>query len=89
LIWNETVLGWLAIFANVDWSTLDTVIVTSGLINGAGLISDFIVVHEIIGRDSFTTMATIIVHGAGDNNLRRNVDIWPLSFSSDFNSIRH
>ena len=54
----------LAVLADIDWSAFNTVIVASGLIDGASLISDLRLVHELIGRDSLTTVAPIIIHGA-------------------------
>jgi len=63
-IWYEAVLEGLAVFAYVNWGAFDTVVVTSGLIDRACLISDLILMHELEGGDGFTTMATIIIGGA-------------------------
>jgi hypothetical protein len=62
--------------------------VTSGSVDGAGLISDLVLVHPLEGIVSLTTMATIITR-AGDQNLWGDVDIWPCSLSGDLDSIRH
>jgi hypothetical protein len=43
---------------------LNTVVVSSGVIDGASLISDVGLVHELESTDGFTTVATIIIHGA-------------------------
>ena len=54
--------AWLACLTNVDRCTLDAIIMTTGLVDGAGLICDVVFVHELKGRDGFTTVATVIVH---------------------------
>ena len=77
----------LAVFALDDWGALGTVSVASGSVDGAGLVSEFVVVHELVGGDGITTVASEVVGGAGDHNLGRNVDVWPLSISSDLDSV--
>ena len=84
---DETGLVRLAVLALDDWGALSTVSVSSGSVDGAGLVSEFVVVHEFVGRDGITTVAAVVVGGAGDHNLRRDVDVWPLSVSSDLNSV--
>jgi hypothetical protein len=81
-------LVWLAVFADVDGSALDTVVMTAGLVDRAGLIGHIGAVHELKGTQSITTVAAIIVHGARDHNLGRDIDIWPLSITSDLDTIR-
>jgi len=85
---DEAGLVRLAIFALDDRGALSTVGVASGSVDGAGLVSEFVVVHELVGGDGITTVAAVIVGGARDHNLRRDVDVWPLSFSSYLNSVR-
>ena len=63
LIWDEAwATTWLAILANVDRCALDTIVMATSLIDGTGLISDVVLVHVIEGRDSLTTMASIVIH---------------------------
>jgi hypothetical protein len=84
---DETRFVWLAILAHVNGSTLDAIVMTTSLINGAGLISHISTMHELEGTQSVATVAAIVIHGAGNYSLRRDVDIWPLSFTSDLNTI--
>jgi hypothetical protein len=63
-----------------------TVVVASGSVNCAGLISDFILVHPLESVVGFSTVAAIVTT-ARDKNLRSDVDIRPSSLSSDLNSI--
>lgn len=77
----------VASLANVDGSAIDAVVVTASLIDGAGLISDVVVVHEFEGRQGLTTVAAVIIHGARYDNLRRDADVGPLSVSVDLNTI--
>ena len=84
---DEAGLVRLAVLALDDWGTLGTVSVASGSVDGAGLVSEFVVVHELVGGDGITTIAAEVVGGAGYHNLRRDVDVWPLSISSDLDSV--
>ena len=59
---NEAVIMRVAIFALDDRRAFKTIVMTSGSVDRAGLISDFIIMHELVGRDSFTTVATIVFH---------------------------
>lgn len=60
----------VAVLANVDGSAFDTVVMTSGLVNRAGLISDVIGMHIFEGGEGLTTVATVVIHGARDDSLR-------------------
>lgn len=60
-IWYEAVLEWFTVFADIDRCALDTIIVSSSLIDGAGLIGNFVVVHELEGRKSIPTVAPIVI----------------------------
>tara|TARA_B110000285_G_scaffold232124_1_gene302448 strand:- start:416 stop:619 length:204 start_codon:yes stop_codon:yes gene_type:complete len=62
------------------------IVVTSGSVNGAGLVSDFVLSHPLESIVGLSTMASIITT-AGDEDLRSDVDVWPLSLSSDLDSI--
>ena len=81
-------LAWGAVLAHDLLGALGTIIMSSGSVDGAGLISDLVLVHPLEGVVSFTTVATIIL-GAGNENLRGDVDIWPGCLSLDLDSIRH
>ena len=67
-------------------SAVLSVIVTSGSVNGASLISDLVLGHPLEGVDRVTTVAAIVSR-AGDEDLRGDVDIGPGCLSSNLNSI--
>jgi hypothetical protein len=79
-------LTWHAVFTSELLGALFTVIVTSGSVDSASLVSDFVGVHPLESVVSFTTVATIILR-ARDENLWGDVNIWPGSLSSDLDSI--
>jgi len=85
-VWNEAWFMWITVHADGDWVTLDTIVIASGSVDGAGLIGDLVGVHPLEGVVSLTTVATIISR-AGDKNLWGDVNIWPGSLSSDLDSI--
>jgi hypothetical protein len=60
---------------------------TSGLIDGACLISDVVIVDVLEGIYWFTTTATEIFVLTGNDDLRRDVDVGPSSLSLDLDSI--
>jgi len=86
-VWNEAWFMWITVHADSDWVTLDTIIIASGSVDGAGLIGDFVVVHPCVCVNWLTTVASVICLLAGDNNLWRNVDVWPSTLSDDLDSI--
>jgi hypothetical protein len=51
----------VTIFADIDWSAIHTVVVTLGLIDGAGFISHVLFFHVFESADGISTMATLIV----------------------------
>jgi len=53
---------WLTVLTDVDRCTLNTIIMTTGLVDGASLISDVVLVHVLECRKSLTTMTAIIIH---------------------------
>jgi len=59
-IWDETGLLRIAVLANVNGSAFDSIVVTSSLIDRAGLICDLISVHEVKGTKGVSSMASII-----------------------------
>jgi hypothetical protein len=48
-VWDETGLLRIAVLANVNGSAFDSIVVTSSLIDRAGLVCDLIFVHEVEG----------------------------------------
>lgn len=87
LIWDEAWLMWVTVSAHGDVGALDTVVMASSLIQRAGFISDFIVVHELVSVNWLSTVASIIFHLARDQNLRSDVDIGPSCLSCNLDSI--
>ena len=87
LVWDEARLMRVTVSALGDVRALDSVIVASGLIHGAGFISDFVVVHVLISINRFSTVASLILHLAGDQDLRSDVDIRPSSLSGNLDSV--
>jgi hypothetical protein len=85
-VWDKAWLIWHAILANGHGRASLTIIVTSSAIDGAGLISDLVLVHPIESIICLTTMATIISR-ARDEDLWCDVDLWKSSLSSDLDSI--
>jgi len=81
-------LAWAAVVALELLRALLTVVVASGSVDGASLISDLVLGHPLEGVVSITTVASIITR-AGDEDLRSDVDIWPLSLSGNLDSVRH
>jgi hypothetical protein len=88
LIRDETRFMRVAIFADVNGRAFFAVVVTSGSVDGASLVSNGILVDELECVECSTTVATIISSIAGDNNLRRNVDVRPCSLSGNLDSVR-
>jgi hypothetical protein len=86
-VWNEARSTRVAVLALSDGGAFVSIIVTSSCIDGAGFVSDGVVVHILIGRYGFTSVTSIIIHAARDNNLRSNVDIRPGSISLDLNPV--
>jgi hypothetical protein len=85
-IGGEAGLSRHAVLALDDFRALSTVIVSSGSVDGASLISDLVGVHPLEGIVGLSSVASIILR-ARDKNLRSNVDIRPGSLSGDLNSI--
>ena len=55
---------------NVDWGTRYSIVMATSLVDRASLISYVVFVHELEGREGLTTVTTVIVHGARDDDLR-------------------
>lgn len=87
LIRYEARLVRVAVLAHGSVGTLHTIVVTSGSVDGAGLVSDVGVVHELVGSNGFSSVTSVSVHLARDDNLGRDVDVWPLCISGNLYSV--
>jgi len=87
LVWDVASLTWLAVAAPRHGRAADTVIPTSGLIDRACLISDVVVLDPLVDIDRVTTMATVILLLARDDQLWGQVDIWPLTVTEELDSV--
>jgi hypothetical protein len=85
-VWDEARLVWHAVLADSHGRASLSVIVTSGSVDGASLISDLVLGHPLESVVCLSSVATIITT-ARDENLRSDVDVWPLSLSSNLDSI--
>lgn len=87
VVWNKARLAWVAVLAQVNGSAFYSVGVSSGLVDGASLISDLISVHEVKGTETKATITAVIKLRAGYDDLGRDVDVWPSTLSVDLNSV--
>lgn len=87
LLGDEAVFEWVAVLADGNWRTLKTVVVSSGLVDGAGLIRSLMEVQPGVSVDSVTSMATVGYCVAGNQYLRTDVDVRPGCLSSDLDSV--
>jgi len=85
-IWDKASLV-VTVFACADWRALNTVIITSGLINRASLIGHVVDVHPLVSVHWLTTVATLILSFTRNDNLRGDVDIGPSSLPRNLDSI--
>jgi len=89
LIRDEAWFVRITVFAGINWRAYFSVVVTSGSVNGASLISNVWVVDEFEGTHCSSSVAPIISHVARDDYLRGDVDIRPCGISHDLYSIGH
>jgi len=87
LIGYEAGLVRVAVFTHVDGGALFTVVVASGSVNRAGFISDVLLVDESEGIECGTSVATIISSITRYDDLGRDVDVRPGSFSCNLYSV--
>lgn len=66
-----------------------SVVVAECLVRGTSFISDVVFVDPLVSFSWVTAATTAAVVIAGNQNLRRYVDIGPLCFSEDFDPIAH
>merc|ERR1712086_415348 len=88
VILSPASFAWIvgAVFAHDLISALLAVVMSSCSVDGAGLIGDLVLVHPLEGVVGLTTVATVIA-GAGDEDLRGDVDIWPAGIPLDLDPI--
>jgi len=60
-VWDEARGMRMAVLANGDWCALDAVVKSSSLVISTSLVSNFVVVHKLVSRDGFTTVAPSVV----------------------------
>jgi hypothetical protein len=84
---NEAWFMRVAVFADIDGRAYFAVVVTSGSVNGASLVSNILFMDEFEGIECGSPVAPIISSITRDDYLRRNVDVRPLSISCDLYSI--
>ena len=78
----------MAVLADSDVGASDSVVKASGSVERAGLICHFIGMHELESAQGPSSMASLIELTARDNDLWRDVDVWPLCISGDLYSVR-
>jgi hypothetical protein len=87
-VWYEAWIVRVAVLANSDVRALNSIVMSSGSVDGASLISHFISVHVGECGNSISTVATKIGLTARDQDLGSNINIRPCSLSGDFYSVR-
>lgn len=84
---SPTAFLWETVLALNHSRTSNTIVVSKSLIWWTSLISNVIIMDPFISSFSVTTVASFIWFFTRNQNLWTKNDIWPLSFSSDFNTI--
>ena len=88
LVWDEACLTWVAVTADVHRRANLSIVETTSAVDGASLISNFVLRHPLESVVGLTTVASLVGCLTRDDNLRGDVDIGPGSLSSDLNTIR-
>ena len=88
LIGDEASLAWVAVAADVHGRTVLSIVVAAGPVDGAGLVSNLILVHPLVCVVSIATMATLVSLLTGDDDLRSNVDVGPSRIAGDLDAVR-
>jgi hypothetical protein len=84
---GETAFRGHAVLAENFGTAFDTIGPASGLVVGAGLVSDRVVVNILIAGDTVTTIAAEIGSFAGNEDLGSDLDIGPGGVSGDLDTI--
>jgi hypothetical protein len=79
-------VSWCTVVANELLRAFDTVIVTSGSVNGTCFICDLVIIHPFESIVGFSTMASII-SGTRSKDLWSNVNIRPCCPSGNLDSV--
>lgn len=87
LVGDEAGLAGVAVTAHVHGGADLTVVETAGAVDGASLIGDLVVGHPLEGVVGLTTVATLVLGLARDDDLGRDVDVGPGGVTSDLDSI--
>jgi len=69
LIWDKAGLTWVAVTAGLHGRAFLTIVVTTGSVDRASSVSNFIVCHPCESVIGLTTVATLIWSLTGDKNL--------------------
>lgn len=84
---DEATLSWHAVLALDHSRAPNSIIMAKGLIRRAGLVSDVVVVNPLVSVLGITSVTTFVRSLARNEHLRGEVDIRPLGFSHDFDSV--
>ena len=76
------------IFALDFWWASDTISSSERSIGWASLISYVIIKDPLVSVKSITSITAVVLIITWYQNLRREVDVWPLSFTSNFDTVR-
>jgi hypothetical protein len=87
LVGDEACLTWVAVTADVHGGANLSVVETTSAVDGASLISDFVLGHPLEGVVSLTTVASLVGSLTRDDDLRGDVHIGPGGLSSDLYAI--
>jgi len=82
-----TSLTWGAVSANIHCGARITPVVAYGCVNGASFVGDFVIVHPLERRVRIASIAAVVSLFAGNDNLRRDVDIRPRCLACYLDSI--
>ena len=84
---NKAGFIWFAVFAKAHWSAFLTIGPASSLVNRASFICNIILLDVLVGSQCWTTKAALVFLFTWNKNLRSQIDVWPSSLASNFNSI--
>jgi len=86
-IGDEAGFSGVAVSAVLHGGALLSVVVTSSLVDRASSVGDLVLGHPLEGGEVVSTVASIHVGLARDQNLGRDVDIGPRSFTGDLDAV--